>query len=124
MPDEKSKQPSAVEQLNRWPLNKLAEQSLDLLSQDCDPSSLYSLQLVQWVLDQRPEVTQVPEDLVPELLSSAWKMVEWDPLAAQTLLLNVPDKSQEESEVKAVADRLAKDLEKSSRLPETLGSEL
>ena len=111
--------------LNLNPLNQLAKKALNEVKADADPYLLYSLQLAQWVLDDH--LDQVPEpasQFGPELTEATWKITGWDPLAAQAVLLLVPENDSSKSEVEFAATKLAEEFQGQSRLPEQLGARL
>lgn len=98
--------------INRHPLNLLCRDHLRALGARPDALGLYSLQLVYWVLENRPDVlpllVQEAADLV---LRQAGAMFEWEPSIAQEWLTNTAEweKATAEDRADVVMKRLKLD---------------
>jgi hypothetical protein len=93
--------------LNSHPLNQSAAVHLRALGQEPDPDSLYSLQLVQHLLENDPEGLPYPaNNRRQELLTLVQAAQQGDPSQNQSLLLNQATGDNPEDAAAGLARRL------------------
>jgi hypothetical protein len=126
VPEETStKQLQEPVELNRLKLNQAAKLALKEAGADPDPQYLYSLQLAMWVLQNHPQSVPDPaSQFGPELEETGWAMFGWDPLKAQTILLDVPENASDKSAVTQAAETLVAPVRESEGLAVNLGAKL
>jgi hypothetical protein len=73
------------------PLDHASYKALAELRVDANPAYSYSLQLVQWALENRPTEIPIPAqvaDFLYIVLENSYMMLDWHPAAIQTALDN------------------------------------